>query len=148
MIRAGTKTIEDNGFTIERRGVGFDTRQALVIELPAGITQTQIDAFCDGPIEVLDENGNVTATYTGPFIAAGHTLTLMRESAEADVAVLSARITSLEAELAEVSATHENAVTELASAKEELSALKLTVASPTLKETATLDAGIEASAKA
>ena len=148
MIKAGTKTIEDNGFTIERRGVGGEIRQALVIELPAGITQTQIEAFCDGPIEVLDDEGNTVATYTGPFVAAGHTLTLMRENAEADVSALTARITSLEAELAEVNATHASSVTELASAKEELSTLKLTVASTTSNEATVLDSGIEAAAKA
>ncbi|NCB63302.1 MAG: hypothetical protein EOM52_06765 [Clostridia bacterium] len=128
MLKAGTKTFEDNGFTIERRGVGFNTRQALVIELPAGITQTQIEAFCAGPIEVLDDGGNTVATYTGPFVAAGHTLTLMRESAEADVSALTARITALEAELAETRATSESAVNELANAREALSALKLSVA--------------------
>ncbi|MEG1562877.1 MAG: hypothetical protein RR365_04000 [Bacteroides sp.] len=147
MIKAGTKTIEDNGFTIERRGVGLDTRQALIIELPTGITQTQIDAFCVGPIEVLDDDGNVAATYAGPFIVAGHTLTLMRESAQADVAALSERITSLEAELAEVTSTHASAVTELASAKEQLTTLRLTTSN--LNETTSppvVDAGTKAEA--
>jgi len=130
MIRAGTKTIEDKGFAITNKRVGGNVRQALVIELPAGITQTTLDAFCDGPIEVLGDDGEVTSVFAGPFVATGHTLTLMRPSEADDVSALTARIIDLEAELTHVKATRESALEELASAREELSTLMTTVDSP------------------
>jgi hypothetical protein len=128
MIRAGNYTISDNGFTVDTVNVGGNVRQALVVELPGGITNTALTAFCEGPIEVLDEEGNVLQTYTGPFNILSHGLKFTRASTDGDVAALTARVNDLEAELLTVKSAKESAVEELASLSQQLSAMKSTMA--------------------
>ena len=130
MIQAGTYTIEDNGFTTNMETVGGVNQQTLIVELPGGITNTALNAFCAGPIEVLDADGNVTQTYTGPFRIVSHGLKFARASADSDVAVLTDRIAALEAQLGTVSNEKENAVEQLASLQEQLSALRSTTPTP------------------
>lgn len=128
MIRAGNYTISDNGFTVDTVSVGGNVRQALVVELPGGITNTALAAFCEGPIEVLDEEGNVLQTYTGPFNVLSHGLKFTRASTDGDVAALTARVNDLEAELLTVKSAKESAVEELASLSQQLSEMKSTMA--------------------
>ena len=74
MIRAGKYTVEDSGFTVTTERIGGLPRQAVVVELPGGITGTALDALCAGPIEVLNEKGEVVQTHTGPFRITTHGL--------------------------------------------------------------------------
>ncbi|MEG2679222.1 MAG: hypothetical protein RR949_04715 [Oscillospiraceae bacterium] len=130
MIRAGNFTIQDNGFAVETVSVGGTSRQAIIAELPGGISDKALAAFCAGPIDVLDETGAVVQTHTGPFSILSHGLKLARTSADGDVAVLSARVTDLEAELKTANNAKENANRELASLSEQLKSLQ--VAAPTV----------------
>ncbi|MEG1565038.1 MAG: hypothetical protein RR365_15175, partial [Bacteroides sp.] len=66
----------------------------------------------------------------GPFSILSHGLKLARTSADGDVAVLSARVTDLEAELKTANNAKENANRELASLSEQLKSLQ--VAAPTV----------------
>lgn len=86
MIRAGKYTVEDSGFTVTTERIGGLPRQAVVVELSGGITGTALDALCAGPIEVLNEKGEVVQTHTGPFRIATHGLKLVREDQSGDVA--------------------------------------------------------------
>ena len=70
MIKAGNHTVSDKGFTVVTENIGGVPRQAVVAELPGGISDEALAAFCAGPIEVLAEDGSTTATYTGPFRVA------------------------------------------------------------------------------
>ena len=128
MIRAGNYTISDNGFTVDTVNVGGNIRQALIVELPGGITNTALAAFCAGPIEVLDEEGNVLQTYTGPFNVLSHGLKFARASTDGDVAALTERVNDLEAELLTVKSAKESAVEELASLSQQLTAITSTMA--------------------
>lgn len=139
MIRAGKYTIEDNGFTVETVSAGGTVRQVLVAELPGGITNTALEAFCAGPVEVLDEDGNVVQTHTGPFAVLSHGLKLVRANPESDVAVLTARVASLEAELLTAKNAKENAQNELASLSTQLSSLRVSMATASAGDSATLD---------
>ena len=65
MIKAGNHTVSDKGFTVVMENIGGVPRQAVVAELPGGISDEALAAFCAGPIEVLAEDGSTTATYTG-----------------------------------------------------------------------------------
>ncbi len=100
MIRAGKYTVEDSGFTVTTERIGGLPRQAVVVELPGGITGTALDALCAGPIEVLNEKGEVVQTHTGPFHIATHGLKLVREDQSGDVAALASQVATLEAALA------------------------------------------------
>lgn len=124
MLRAGNTTIEDLGFAVSKERIGGRDRQAIVIELPGSIDEEALEALCTGPIEVLDENGETVETVTGPFGVLSHGLKLCRSSAEADVAALTERVTTLEAELTEERNAKESAQSALASVKERLSALQ------------------------
>lgn len=152
MIRAGKYTIEDQGFTVETVNVGGTSRQVLIAELPSGITNTALEAFCAGPVEALDEAGNVVQTHTGPFTILSHGLKLVRENPESDVAVLTARVASLEAELLTERNEKVNAKSELASLSAQLSTLRVSMAAnPTVAEPAVLgkeetDASVKADA--
>ena len=64
MIKAGNHTVSDKGFTVVMENIGGVPRQAVVAELPGGISDEALAAFCAGPIEVLAEDGSTTATYT------------------------------------------------------------------------------------
>ena len=53
MIKAGNHTVSDKGFTVVTENIGGVPRQAVVAELPGGISDEALAAFCAGPIEVL-----------------------------------------------------------------------------------------------
>lgn len=127
MIKAGNYTIEDKGFSVSTERIGGVNRQAIVAELPGAITEEELEALCAGPIEVLDESGAVAATHEGPFLVSSHRLRLTRASAESDVAVLSARVATLEAQVTHEQSAKVSALSELASVKQELSAVKLSI---------------------
>ena len=142
MIRAGNYTVEDKGFSVTTARMGGTYRQALVMELPGAITEEELAALCAGPIEVLDENGEVAYVHEGPFGVSSHHLKLVRESADSDVAVLTTRVATLEAELAETKSAKSTALADLASVTAQFNELKLSVASAA-KETDT-EGGVEA----
>ena len=109
MIKAGNHTISDKGFTVVTENIGGVPRQAVVAELPGGISDEALAAFCAGPIEVLAEDGSTTATYTGPFRVVSHGLKLTRTSEDSDVAALTAQVAELEAKLSHEQSEKESA---------------------------------------
>ncbi len=115
MVKAGKYTIADQGFAASPERLGGLLREALVMELPGGIPDEALAALCAGPIEVLDEEGNVVQTHAGPFRVVSHCLRLVRSDANSDVAALRARVTSLETELSEAKSAKESALDNLAS---------------------------------
>lgn len=127
MIRAGNYTVEDKGFSVTTARMGGTYRQALVMELPGAITEEELAALCAGPIEVLDEKGEVAHVHEGPFGVSSHHLMLVRESAENDVAVLTTRVATLEAELAATKSAKTTALADLASVTAQFNELKLSV---------------------
>ena len=124
MIRAGKYTVEDSGFTVTTERIGGLPRQAVVVELPGGITGTALDALCAGPIEVLNEKGEVVQTHTGPFRIATHGLKLVREDQSGDVAALVSQVATLEAALAKETSEKESAQDALASLNDKLTTLQ------------------------
>lgn len=124
MIKAGNYTIHDKGFVSATENINGVPRQALILELPGGIDEAALAAMCSGPIEVVDDNGQVVQSHAGPFRVVSHGLKLTRTSESDDVAALAARVTSLEAELAETKSAKESAQDALASLSEQLDALK------------------------
>ena len=124
MIRAGKYTVEDSGFTVTTERIGGLPRQAVVVELPGGITGTALDARCTGPIEVLNEKGEVVQTHTGPFRIATHGLKLVREDQSGDVAALASQVATLEAALAKETSEKESAQDALASLNNKLTSLQ------------------------
>lgn len=124
MIRAGKYTVEDSGFTVTTERIGGLPRQAVVVELSGGITGTTLDALCAGPIEVLNEKGEVVQTHTGPFRIATHGLKLVREDQSGDVAALTSKVKSLEAALAKETSEKESAQDALASLSQQIELLK------------------------
>lgn len=124
MIRAGKYTVEDSGFTVTTERIGGLPRQAVVVELPGGITGTTLDALCAGPIEVLNEKGEVVQTHTGPFRIATHGLKLVREDQSGDVAALASQVATLEAALAKETSEKESAQDALASLNDKLTTLQ------------------------
>jgi len=126
MIKAGNYTIQDKGFVSATENINGVPRQALILELPGGIDEATLEAMCSGPIEVVDDNGQVVQSHAGPFRVVSHGLKLTRTSESDDVAALAARVTSLEAELAETKSAKESAQDALASLSEQLDALKST----------------------
>ena len=127
MIKAGTHEINDSGFAVVTEVVGGVARQALVLELPGGITGTVLAALCTGPVEVVDEEGNTIQTHTGPFRIASHGLKLVRTSSSGDVAALTARVGELEAQLENQVSAKESALSQLASVTEQLANLQTTI---------------------
>lgn len=127
MIKAGNHTISDKGFTVVMENIGGVPRQAVVAELPGGISDEALAAFCAGPIEVLAEDGSTTATYTGPFRVVSHGLKLTRTSEDSDVAALTAQVAELEAKLSHEKSEKESALGALASLNAQLSTLKTTL---------------------
>lgn len=123
-IKAGKHTIKDNGFVSSVERLGGVSREALVMELPSGISKSELAAICAGPIEVLDEQGQVVRTHTGPFQVVSHSLKLVREGESSDVAALTARVASLEAELSQARSEKNSALGELASLSEQLQTIK------------------------
>lgn len=124
MIRAGKYTVEDSGFTVTTERIGGLPRQAVVVELPGGITGTALDALCAGPIEVLNEKGEVVQTHTGPFRIATHGLKLVREDQSGDVAALASQVATLEAALSKETSEKESAQDALASLNDKLTTLQ------------------------
>lgn len=124
MIKAGNHTVSDKGFTVVTENIGGVPRQAVVAELPGGISDEALAAFCAGPIEVLAEDGSTTATYTGPFRVVSHGLKLTRTSEDSDVAALTARVSELETALSHEQSAKESAETQLASLSEQLQQLQ------------------------
>ena len=124
MNRAGKYTVEDSGFTVTTERIGGLPRQAVVVELPGGITGTALDALCAGPIEVLNEKGEVVQTHTGPFRIATHGLKLVREDQSGDVAALASQVATLEAALAKETSEKESAQDALASLNDKLTTLQ------------------------
>ena len=124
MIRAGKYTVEDSGFTVTTERIGGLPRQAVVVELPGGITGTALDALCAGPIEVRNEKGEVVQTHTGPFRIATHGLKLVREDQSGDVAALASQVATLEAALAKETSEKESAQDALASLNDKLTTLQ------------------------
>lgn len=129
MIKAGNFTIDDKGFAVSVERMGGVAREVLVLELGGGIPDEAMEAICTGPIEVLGENGETVKTHTGPFRIASHSMRLTRASEEGDVAALTARVNSLEAELSETKNAKDSALESLASLNEKFSALKEQIAS-------------------
>ena len=124
MIKAGNHTVSDKGFTVVTENIGGVPRQAVVAELPGGISDEALAAFCAGPIEVLAEDGSTTATYTGPFRVVSHGLKLTRTSEDSDVAALTAQVAELEAKLSHEKCASESALARL---NEQLTTLKMTL---------------------
>lgn len=147
MIKAGNHTISDKGFTVVTENIGGVPRQAVVAELPGGISDEALAAFCAGPIEVLAEDGSTTATYTGPFRVVSHGLKLTRTSEDSDVAALTAQVAALEAKLSQEQSEKESAQSALASLNAQLSALKTTLEAKDT-ERAVADAPVEATDEA
>ena len=131
MIKAGNYTIDDHGFAVSLERLGGITREMLVLELGGGIPDEALEALCSGPIEVLDETGAVVRTHTGPFRVASHSVRLARASEEGDVAALTARVASLEAELSEAKNAKDNALESLANLNARFNQLKESIASST-----------------
>lgn len=129
MIKAGDYTISDKGFTVTTETIGGVARQAIVAELPGGISDEVLAALCAGPVEVLDEGGNTLVSYTGPFRVVSHGLKLTRTSESDDVAALTAQVATLQAQLSHAQSEKKSAVEALASLNAELSSLKTTMAS-------------------
>ena len=127
MIKAGNHTVNDKGFTVVTENIGGVPRQAVVAELPGGISDEALAAFCAGPIEVLAEDGSTTATYTGPFRVVSHGLKLTRTSEDSDVAALTAQVAELEAKLSHEKSEKESAQSALARLNEQLTTLKMTL---------------------
>lgn len=50
MIKAGNHTVSDKGFTVVTENIGGVPRQAVVAELPGGISDEALAAFCAGPL--------------------------------------------------------------------------------------------------
>lgn len=141
MIRAGNYTIQDSGFATSMGQIAGQQRQTLVLELNGGIDSETLEALCAGPIEVLDEQGNVQQTHEGPFRVVTHSLKLTRTSHSADVSALTARVASLEAELSVTKSAKESAQAEFASLSVRFNELMATVsASKSTDETE--DAGL------
>lgn len=128
MIRAGDFTIHDNGFTVVTESIGGVARQAIVAELPGGISDEALAALCTGPIEVLGDDGSVVTSHTGPFRVVSHGLKLTRASAGDDVAALTAQVETLQAQLSHAQSEKQSAQSALASLNAELSSLKTTMA--------------------
>ena len=147
MIKAGNHTISDKGFTVVTENIGGVPRQAVVAELPGGISDEALAAFCAVPIEVLDEDGSTTATYTGPFRVVSHGLKLTRTSEDSDVAALTAQVAALEAKLSQEQSEKESAQSALASLNAQLSALKTTLEAKDADQ-AVADAPVEAADEA
>ena len=124
MIKAGNHTVSDKGFTVVMENIGGVPRQAVVAELPGGISDEALAAFCAGPIEVLAEDGSTTATYTGPFRVVSHGLKLTRTSEDSDVAALTAQVAELEAALAKETSEKESAQDALARLNDKLTTLQ------------------------
>ena len=132
MIKAGNYTIQDKGFVSATENINGVPRQALILELPGGIDEEALEAMCSGPIEVVDDNGQVVQSHAGPFRVVSHGLKLARTSESDDVAALTARVTSLEAELAEAKSAKVSAQDALASLSERFRTLQASITS-TLK---------------
>lgn len=147
MIKAGNHTISDKGFTVVTENIGGVPRQAVVAELPGGISDEALAAFCAGPIEVLAEDGSTSATYTGPFRVVSHGLKLTRTSEDSDVAALTAQVAALEAKLSQEQSEKESAQSALASLNAQLSALKTTLEAKDTEQ-AVADAPVEATDEA
>ncbi|MGN9097156.1 hypothetical protein [Flintibacter porci] len=124
MIKAGNYTIQDKGFVSATENINGVPRQALILELPGGIDEKVLEAMCSGPIEVVDDNGQVVQSHAGPFRVVSHGLKLARTSESDDVAALASRVTSLEAELAETKSAKESAQDALASLSERFRTLQ------------------------
>lgn len=129
MIKAGNYTIHDKGFVSATENINGVPRQALILELPGGIDEDTLAAMCSGPIEVVDDNGQVVQSHEGPFCVVSHGLKLTRTSESDDVAALSARVTSLEAELAETKSAKVSAQDALASLSERFRTLQASITS-------------------
>lgn len=129
MIKAGNYTIHDKGFVSATENINGVPRQALILELPGGIDEATLEAMCSGPIEVVDDNGQVVQSHAGPFCVVSHGLKLTRTSESDDVAALAARVTSLEAELAETKSAKVSAQDALASLSERFRTLQASLTS-------------------
>lgn len=135
MIKAGNYTIHDKGFVSATENINGVPRQALILELPGGIDEATLEAMCSGPIEVVDDNGQVVQSHAGPFCVVSHGLKLTRTSESDDVAALAARVTSLEAELAETKSAKVSAQDALASLSERFRTLQASITSTLKTET-------------
>lgn len=135
MIKAGNYTIHDKGFVSATENINGVPRQALILELPGGIDEATLAAMCSGPIEVVDDNGQVVQSHAGPFCVVSHGLKLTRTSESDDVAALAARVTSLEAELAETKSAKVSAQDALASLSERFRTLQASITSTLKTET-------------
>lgn len=129
MIKAGTYTVEDKGFTVSTETISGVARQVISLELPAGISDEELAALRTGPIEVLGADGeSVVQSHTGPFRIVSHGLKLTRTSEDSDVAALAARVSELETALSEEQSAKESAQSQLASLSEQLQELQQSVA--------------------
>lgn len=129
MIRAGNHYIEDKGFAVSADRIGGVARQSLVLELPGGIDDETLAALCAGPIEVLNQDGAVAQSHSGPFQAVSHGLKLIRASPDDDVAALSARVNTLEAALETAISEKTSVVNQLASLSGRIEELKASMVS-------------------
>lgn len=134
MIKAGNYTIQDKGFVSATENINGVPRQALILELPGGIDEDTLGAMCSGPIEVVDDNGQVVQSHAGPFRVVSHGLKLITSESD-DVAALAARVTSLEAELAEAKSAKVSAQDALASLSERFRTLQASLTSTLNTET-------------
>lgn len=124
MLKAGNITIQDDGFAVTVERLGGASREVMVLELDGGITDNEIAALCAGPIELIEESGEVERSYTGPFRVVSHSVRLARTSESGDVASLSAKLASVAAELAVERNEKNSALSSLARLRQELDGLK------------------------
>lgn len=123
MIKVGTKTYQDDGFYMSTAKIGGTTREVLNVELKQGLTTQALNALLAGPITIVGDDGTAQGTVSGPFVLAGLSLKLMRESADDDVEALSAELTGLRSQLTSVNSAKENALNQLASLSQQLQTL-------------------------
>lgn len=135
MIRAKNITISDRGFAVSAETIRGVSRQILTLELPTGITDEALEALCAGPIEVLDDHGEIVQTHEGPFRAVSHSLRLTRADAGSDVSALLSRVSDLEAELTHERSAKKSAQDALASLSARFDTLKASMDTLTGKAT-------------
>lgn len=109
MIYAKDLKLEDRGFFAGTKKIGGVVRQTLTIALAGGLDDAALAAVKEGPLAVLDQDGKVMASFSGPMEVLSLQLVLAREDPKEDVAVLEAQVAQLQAALNEARSAQESA---------------------------------------
>lgn len=109
MIRAKELELEDRGFFAGTKKIGGVVRQTLTIALAGGLDDAALAALKEGPLTVLDQDGEVTASFSGPMEVLSLQLVLAREDPAEDVAALEAQMAELQTAFNEVESARESA---------------------------------------